>query len=301
MSSLTSLRLASLTTALSRGLGLVDRARSKCGGTTGRWAKLHLPRLTSYSSGALISRWPTAEVTTYCRSRSGRRACRTCRRGRQRAHDVLRDAGLLGNDERLGHGSGASAAAVRRRPYNPGSLARTHIHARAMNSMYRMNDEGASRRQDPPRPPTLPAGRRIQVRRSGVHGKGVFALHRPGRGGHRVHPGEVIDWPRRCAATRTTPAIPTTPSTSTSTRQHVIDAKVGGNAARWINHACDPTARPTRSTAASSSGAARHQTGRRALLRLRADHRRALHAQAEEAPATAARRKCRGTMRFPKR
>jgi hypothetical protein len=40
-------------------------ARSKCGGTTGRCAKLHLPRLTSYSSGALIStRWPTAEVTT---------------------------------------------------------------------------------------------------------------------------------------------------------------------------------------------------------------------------------------------
>ena len=41
-----------------------QHARSKCGGMTGRWAKLHLPRLTSYSSGALISsRWPTAEVT----------------------------------------------------------------------------------------------------------------------------------------------------------------------------------------------------------------------------------------------
>ncbi len=39
-------------------------ARSKCGGITGRCAKLHLPRLTSYSSGALISsRWPTADVT----------------------------------------------------------------------------------------------------------------------------------------------------------------------------------------------------------------------------------------------
>ncbi|CAD5371810.1 hypothetical protein RA210_U170039 [Rubrivivax sp. A210] len=61
----TSLRLTSLTTALSRVLALSMGATSKCGGTTGRWAKLHLPRLTSYSSGALIStRWPTAEVTT---------------------------------------------------------------------------------------------------------------------------------------------------------------------------------------------------------------------------------------------
>ena len=63
--SVTSLRLHSLTTAFSRVLALSMGARSKCGGTTGRWAKLHLPRLTSNSSGALIStRWPTAEVTT---------------------------------------------------------------------------------------------------------------------------------------------------------------------------------------------------------------------------------------------
>ncbi len=61
----TSLRLTSRTTALSRVFALSIGARSKCGGTTGRLAKLHLPRLTSYSSGALIStRWPTAEVTT---------------------------------------------------------------------------------------------------------------------------------------------------------------------------------------------------------------------------------------------
>ena len=65
ISAVTSLRLTSLTTAFSRVLALSMGARSKCGGTTGRWAKLHLPRLTSYSSGALIStRWPTAEVTT---------------------------------------------------------------------------------------------------------------------------------------------------------------------------------------------------------------------------------------------
>ena len=62
----TSLRLACLTMALSRVLVLSIGLTSKCGGITGRWAKLHLPRLTSNSSGAWISsRWPTALVTTY--------------------------------------------------------------------------------------------------------------------------------------------------------------------------------------------------------------------------------------------
>ncbi len=63
--SVTSLRRTSLTTAFRRVLALSMGARSKCGGITGRLAKLHLPRLTSNSSGALIStRWPTADVTT---------------------------------------------------------------------------------------------------------------------------------------------------------------------------------------------------------------------------------------------
>ena len=62
----TSLRLASLTMALSRVLVLSMGFRSKKGGMTGRLAKLHLPRLTSNSSGAWISsKWPTAEVTIH--------------------------------------------------------------------------------------------------------------------------------------------------------------------------------------------------------------------------------------------
>ena len=66
MSAFTSLRLACLTTALRRLLVLSTGLRSKCGGMTGKLAKLHLPRLTSYCSGAWIStRWPTALVTTY--------------------------------------------------------------------------------------------------------------------------------------------------------------------------------------------------------------------------------------------
>ena len=48
----TSLRLVSLTMAFSRALVLSIGFRSKYGGITGRFAKLHLPRFTSNSSGA---------------------------------------------------------------------------------------------------------------------------------------------------------------------------------------------------------------------------------------------------------
>ena len=66
ISSVTSLRLACLTTALRRDLVLSTGLSSKRGGITGRLAKLHLPRFTSYSSGACISsKWPTALVTMY--------------------------------------------------------------------------------------------------------------------------------------------------------------------------------------------------------------------------------------------
>ena len=63
----TSLRLASFTTAFRRVLVLSTGFKSKCGGITGKWAKLHLPRFTSNASGAWIStKCPTALETTYC-------------------------------------------------------------------------------------------------------------------------------------------------------------------------------------------------------------------------------------------
>lgn len=84
-------------------------------------------------------------------------------------------------------------------------------------------------------------GRRIQVRRSGVHGKGVFAL-RPLKKGEVVieYKGEVIDWKE---ALRRHPHDPTDPDHTFYfhiDERNVIDAKYGGNAARWINHACAP-------------------------------------------------------------
>ncbi|MGE5117671.1 MAG: SET domain-containing protein [Betaproteobacteria bacterium] len=84
-------------------------------------------------------------------------------------------------------------------------------------------------------------GRRIQVRRSGVHGKGVFALRPIARGETVIeYKGEVITWPE---ALRRHPHDPHDPHHTFYFHvddKHVIDAGVGGNAARWINHACRP-------------------------------------------------------------
>jgi uncharacterized protein len=84
-------------------------------------------------------------------------------------------------------------------------------------------------------------GRRIQVRKSGVHGKGVFALQAIAAGDRIIeYKGQVITWPE---ALRRHPHDPKDPNHTFYFHvddKHVIDAKVGGNAARWINHACAP-------------------------------------------------------------
>ena len=92
-----------------------------------------------------------------------------------------------------------------------------------------------------PKNGNAPRGRRIQVRRSGVHGKGVFALQPIARGETVIeYVGEVITWPE---ALRRHPHDPSDPNHTFYFHiddERVIDAKVGGNAARWINHACQP-------------------------------------------------------------
>jgi SET domain-containing protein len=84
-------------------------------------------------------------------------------------------------------------------------------------------------------------GRRIQVRRSGVHGKGVFALVDIPRGQRIIeYLGEIISWDE---AQRRHPHDPNDPNHTFYfhiDEQHVIDALYGGNASRWINHSCAP-------------------------------------------------------------
>jgi len=83
---------------------------------------------------------------------------------------------------------------------------------------------------------------RIVIRNSKVHGRGVYAA-RPIKAGERVveYRGERISWRE---ADRRPPSDPDDPNHtfffSLSDGKTVIDASVGGNAARFINHACDP-------------------------------------------------------------
>ena len=91
------------------------------------------------------------------------------------------------------------------------------------------------------RTPGKTGGRRLQVRRSGVHGRGVFALQ-PLRKGETLieYTGEVISWSE---ALRRHPHDPSQPDHTFYFHiddERVIDGNVGGNISRWINHACDP-------------------------------------------------------------
>jgi SET domain-containing protein len=115
------------------------------------------------------------------------------------------------------------------------SLSRAPIHARApMNSMYPMKNDAQVQGING-------SGRRIQVRRSGVHGKGVFALRAIDEGSEIIeYIGERISWKE---ALKRHPHDPNDPNHTFYFHiddKHVIDAAVGGNAARWINHACTP-------------------------------------------------------------
>lgn len=85
------------------------------------------------------------------------------------------------------------------------------------------------------------SGKRIQVRRSGVHGKGVFALLDIAQGETLIeYVGEVISWDE---AQERHPHDANDPNHTFYfhvNEDRVIDALYGGNSSRWINHSCDP-------------------------------------------------------------
>jgi SET domain-containing protein len=74
-----------------------------------------------------------------------------------------------------------------------------------------------------------------------VHGKGVFALQDIAEGEDLIeYVGEVISW---AEAERRHPHDPQNPNHTFYfhiDEDHVIDGLHGGNASRWINHACAP-------------------------------------------------------------
>src|SRR5690349_16130251 len=85
------------------------------------------------------------------------------------------------------------------------------------------------------------SGRRLVVRRSNVHGRGVFAA-RDLRLGEKIieYKGERISWKK---ALKRHPHDPDNPHHTfyfALEDGRVIDGKFNGNSARWINHSCQP-------------------------------------------------------------
>lgn len=92
----------------------------------------------------------------------------------------------------------------------------------------------------PARPPPAP-GRRIQTRRSAIHGKGVFAVQDIAEGQVLAeYTGERIAWRQAQERHPHDSAQPTHTFYFHIDDRQVIDGKFGGNASRWINHSCQP-------------------------------------------------------------
>jgi len=93
----------------------------------------------------------------------------------------------------------------------------------------------------PSHPIPLASGKRIQTRRSGVHGKGVFALQDIAEGETLIeYVGEVISWDEAQDRHPHDPNDPNHTFYFHVNEDRVIDALHGGNSSRWINHSCDP-------------------------------------------------------------
>jgi hypothetical protein len=87
----------------------------------------------------------------------------------------------------------------------------------------------------------LSAGRRIQMRRSDVHGNGVFAVQDLVEGETLIeYKGEVINWKEALRRHPHDPAQPNHTFYFHIDDGRVIDGNVKGNDARWINHSCEP-------------------------------------------------------------
>jgi SET domain-containing protein len=89
--------------------------------------------------------------------------------------------------------------------------------------------------------PATPATRPYAVRNSGIHGRGVFATRMIRRGMTIIeYRGERTTWKIARSRPDSDPDNPHHTFIFELSDGSVIDADVGGNAARWINHSCDP-------------------------------------------------------------
>lgn len=87
---------------------------------------------------------------------------------------------------------------------------------------------------------------RLEVRASGIHGKGVYATV-PIRKGARIieYTGKHLPWKEAIDLPARDADDPYHTFFFSLDNGDVIDAAIGGNESRWINHSCDPNCETT--------------------------------------------------------
>ena len=85
---------------------------------------------------------------------------------------------------------------------------------------------------------------RYSVRRSGIHGRGVFATEKIRKGTVIIeYKGQRTSWDEAMNRPDSDPDDSAHTFLFELDNGRVIDARMRGNAARWINHSCDPNCR----------------------------------------------------------
>lgn len=91
-----------------------------------------------------------------------------------------------------------------------------------------------------------PRSERVEVRKSGVHGKGVYARGAIRKGTRIIeYAGEHLPWDYAMELPPRDAQDPYHTFFFSLDNGDVINAAVGGNESRWINHSCDPNCETT--------------------------------------------------------
>ncbi|MFP3558320.1 SET domain-containing protein-lysine N-methyltransferase [Paraburkholderia sp. SIMBA_049] len=91
----------------------------------------------------------------------------------------------------------------------------------------------------------MPGRRRIAVRKSPIHGRGVFATQDIATGDLVCeYKGKLVPCESAARAVSQDPAQPDHTFLFDLGNGYVIDGGLGGNSARWINHSCEPNCLP---------------------------------------------------------
>lgn len=142
------------------------------------------------------------------------------------------------------------------------------------------------------------------VRRSKIHGRGVFATM-PIRKGTRIieYKGKRISYDLACELYPDVDGQPTHTFLFEIDEDTVIDAAQGGNAARWINHSCEPNCEAVDEDGRIYIEAIRNikegeELGYNYGIRLETPH---TAAEKKRWPCHCGAKSCRGTLLAPKR